>query len=175
VLIDILFLILILFAIFKGLQQGLIVALFSVLALMAGIAAAVKLSAVVAANLKEAVHISSKWLPVLAFLLVFMVVILLVRWGANLIKAAANFALLGWADKLGGVILYTCIYLVAFSVILFYATNLHLIPQHVINSSITYSFVEPWGTVAINAIGRIIPIFKDMFAELKNFFGELAR
>ncbi len=172
--VDIVFLILLLLAIVKGLQRGLIVALFSVLALMAGIAAAVKLSAVVASNLKENIHISSKWLPVLAFLLVFIVVILLVRWAAGLIKAAVNFAFLGWVDKLGGVILYMCIYLVAYSVLLFYATNLHIITQHAISSSITYSFVEPWGTFSINAIGKVIPFFKNMFAELENFFAKLA-
>ncbi|HLK30197.1 MAG TPA: CvpA family protein [Puia sp.] len=172
--IDILFLIILLLAIFKGLQRGLIVAVFSVIALMAGIAAAIKLSAVVASNLKENINVSSKWLPFLAFVLVFIVVVLLVRWMANLIKAAADFALLGWVDKLGGMLLYAFIYLVAYSVLLFYAANLHLIPQHVISSSITYSFVEPWGTVAINAIGKIIPFFKNMFAELESFFGRLA-
>lgn len=173
-LIDIIFLILLLLAIFKGLQRGLIVAVFSMLAFMAGIAAAVKLSAVVAANLKESVHISSKWLPFLAYALVFIFVILLVRWIANLIKAAVSFALLAWVDKLGGVILYAFIYIVAYSVLLFYATNLRLFPKHVISSSIIYSFIEPWGPVVINAIGKIIPIFKNMFVELENFFGKMA-
>ncbi len=172
-LIDILFLIFLLLAIFKGLQRGLIVAVFSVLALMAGIAAAVKLSAIVASHLKENTHVSSKWLPVLAFLLVFIGVVLLVRWTASLLKTAVSFVLLGWVDKLGGIILYACVYMVAYSVLLFYATNLHLISQHVISSSITYSFIEPWGPVAIDAIGKIIPFFKNMFADLENFFEQL--
>jgi len=173
VLIDILFLIFLLLAIFKGLQRGLIVAIFSVLALMAGIAAAVKLSAIVADHLKESVNVSSKWLPVLAFLLVFIAVVLLVRWTASLLKTAISFVLLGWVDKLGGVFLYAFVYFVAYSVLLFYATNLHLISQHAISSSITYSFIEPWGPFCIDAIGKIIPFFKDMFAGLENFFEQL--
>ncbi len=171
--IDILVLVFLLLAIFKGLQRGLIIAVFSVIALMAGIAAAIKLSAVVATHLREHVHLSSKWLPVLAFALVFIAVVLLVRWAASLLKTATDFALLGWVDKFGGIVLYAFIYLIALSVILFYANNLHLIPKHVISSSATYSFVEPWGPVAVNAIGKIIPFFRNMFTELENFFGQL--
>ena len=171
--IDILFLILILLAIFKGLQRGLIVALFSVLALMAGLAAAIKLSAVVANYLKQSTNVPSKWLPVLAFALVFIAVILLVRWAAALIKAAISFALLGWVDKLGGVLLYASIYTIVYSVLLFYATNLHIISAGIIASSKIYSFVEPWGPVAVNSIGKAIPVFKNMFADLENFFVHL--
>jgi membrane protein required for colicin V production len=172
--VDVVFLIFLLMAIFKGLQRGMIVAIFSLLALMAGLAAAIKLSAVVADYLKQHTHVPSKWLPVLAFLMVFIAVILLVRWAAALIKTAVDFALLGWVDKLGGVLLYTSIYLIIYSVLLFYAANLHLIPQRVIASSITYHFVEPWGPLVINSIGKAIPFFKNMFSDLENFFAHLA-
>jgi membrane protein required for colicin V production len=172
--IDIIFLILLVVAIFKGLQRGLIVAIFSLLALMMGLAAAIKLSAVVADYLQRNTHVPSKWLPVLAFLLVFIAVILFVRWVASLIKAAVGFALLGWADKLGGVILYASIYIIIYSVLLFYATNLHVIPAKAIASSTTYPFIEPLGPVVINSIGKAIPFFKNMFSDLENFFAHLA-
>ena len=172
--IDIVFLILLLMAIFKGLQRGLIVAIFSLLALMAGLAAAIKLSAVVADCLKQNTHLPSKWLPALAFLLVFIIVILLVRWAAAMIKAAINFALLGWVDKIGGVLLYAFIYITVYSIILFYAANLNLISQNARASSIVYSSVEPWGPIVINSFGKFIPFFKNMFSDLENFFAHLA-
>lgn len=172
--IDIVFLILLLMAIFKGLQRGLIVAIFSLLALMAGLAAAIKLSAVVADYLKQNTHLPSKWLPALAFLLVFIIVILLVRWAAAMIKAAINFALLGWVDKIGGVLLYAFIYITVYSIILFYAANLNLISQNARASSIVYSSVEPWGPIVINSFGKFIPFFKNMFSDLENFFAHLA-
>lgn len=172
--IDIVFLILLSMAVFKGLQRGLIVAIFSLFALMAGLAAAIKLSALVADYLMHNTGVPSKWLPVLAFALVFIAVILLVRWAASLIKAAVAFVLLGWVDKLGGVLLYASIYITVYSVLLFYATNLHVIPANVIASSAIYKFVEPWGTVVIGSIGRVIPFFKNMFVELESFFAHLA-
>ena len=172
--IDIVFLILLAMAIFKGLQRGLIVAIFSLLALMAGLAAAIKLSAIVADYLKHNTHLPSRWLPVLAFLLVFIAVILLVRWAAALIKTAVDFALLGWIDKLGGVLLYAFIYITIYSILLFYATNLNLISQNARASSIVYSSVEPWGPIVINSFGKFIPFFKNMFSDLEKFFAHLA-
>ena len=47
----------------------------------------------------------------ISFIIVLLGVILLVRWIANLIQAAIKIAMLGWLNKLGGVILYLFIYL----------------------------------------------------------------
>jgi membrane protein required for colicin V production len=65
--IDLLFLILVVVAIFKGYQKGFIVALFSVLAFIAGIAAAMKLSVVMAVYLGKNLHIGARWLPVISW------------------------------------------------------------------------------------------------------------
>jgi membrane protein required for colicin V production len=173
--IDIIFIILILMAIFKGLRRGLIIALFSVLALIIGLAAAIKLSAVTAEWLKDSVHVSAKWLPILAFALVFIVFVLLVRWTASLIAAATNFALLGWLNKLGGVILYVAVYTSIFSVLLFYGTRAHIISADEIASSKTYSIIQPWGPGLINALGSLIPFFKNMFADLEAFFSHISQ
>jgi membrane protein required for colicin V production len=172
--IDILFLLIMAMAIFKGLQKGLIVAVFSVLALFAGLAAAIKLSAVVAGYLKDTIHVSAQWLPVLAFLLVFIGVIFLVRWAASLLAAAVDFAWLGWVNKLGGILLYASVYITIFSVLLFYASKIHLVQNSTINDSKTYSFIQPWGPKLINGLGTIIPFFKDMFHQLEEFFGRLS-
>jgi membrane protein required for colicin V production len=51
--IDLIFIVLIVVAIVKGYSKGIILAIFSVLALIIGIAAAVKLSAVTASWLKD--------------------------------------------------------------------------------------------------------------------------
>ena len=99
--IDIVFLFIMILAIFKGLRKGFILGIFSLLAFIIGLAAALKLSAVVAAYLQKNVVTASRWLPVLSFLLVFIVVILLVGLGARLIKKTIDFAMLGWLDRIG--------------------------------------------------------------------------
>ena len=173
--IDIALLALVIVAIIKGLQRGIIVALFSLIGLIVGLAAALKLSVLVAGWLNGSVNVSSKWLPVISFILVFVVVVLLLRLMANMIEASVELALLGWVNKLGGAILYAAIYTLSFSVLLFFLVQVKLISEKTVNESITYSYIKPWGPLVINAIGRFIPLFKDMFTELENFFENLAQ
>jgi len=85
-LIDIVSIGLIILAVFKGFRNGLVVAIFSLLAFIIGLAAALKLSAIVAEYLGTNTNISQRWLPILAFALVFFVVVLLVLLGAKSIE-----------------------------------------------------------------------------------------
>ena len=174
-LIDIIAGILIITAIIKGLRRGLIVAIFSIIAFIVGIAAAMKLSVVVAGQLQDSVNISAQWWPVISFLLVFVVVVLLVRLLANMIEKAVEWTLLGWVNKLGGVILYVLMYIVSFSVLLFYAEQINLLSKDTTESSLTYQAIRPFGPWAIDAFGYLIPLFKDMFGELEQFFDRIAR
>ena len=81
--IDFIVVVLLIIAIFKGLSKGLIVGIFSFLAIIIGLAAALKLSALAASYLGENVNISQRWLPVIAFAVVFIIIVLLVRLAAK--------------------------------------------------------------------------------------------
>lgn len=172
--IDIAFVIVMILAVFKGISKGLILGIFSLLAFIIGLAAALKLSVVVAAYLKDNSGSFSKWLPLISFTLVFIAVILLVSLLARLIKKTIQFAMLGWLDSLGGIVLYILINTIVFSIFLFFADKLFLIQPSTIQDSNVYSYVAPWGPKVIDNLGSIIPIFKDMFTQLQDFFGRLA-
>ena len=58
--IDLIFAVLMVLALFKGFHRGLIVGLFSFVALLVGLAAALKLSTVVAGYLGDSVNISAE-------------------------------------------------------------------------------------------------------------------
>jgi membrane protein required for colicin V production len=173
-LIDIIFAIIIVIACWKGFQKGLIVAVFSILAFIIGIAAALKLSSIVAGWLKNSMSISAKWLPFISFLVVFIGVVILVRLGAKLIQKTFETVMMGWANRLGGIVFYAILYIIIFSVFLFYAQQIQLLKPATIEASQTYSFIQPWGPKVIDGFGKVIPIFKDMFADLETFFGSVA-
>jgi membrane protein required for colicin V production len=172
--IDVIFAIILVAALIKGFQRGLIVAVFSLLAFVIGLAAALKLSAVVAGWLGSSTSISAKWLPVISFALVFLGVVLLVRWGAKLIEKTFQVAMMGWVNRIGGMLFFTALYIVIFSIFLFYADKIKLVSPETIQASVTYPFIQPWGPTAIDNFGKLIPIFKDSFTELEIFFGRLA-
>ena len=173
--IDILFAILMVLAIFKGYKRGLVVGLFSLVAVIIGLAAAMKLSTVAAGYIGQAIKVSDQWMPIISFAIVFIIVVLLIRLGANLIEKTVEIAMLGWLNKIGGIVLYAVIYIIVFSVLLFYAGQMKLLQTATIEQSVTYSFVQPWGPKAINGIGAVVPIFRDMFGDLEHFFDGVAK
>lgn len=172
--IDIILAIILVMAIIKGFQKGLIVALFSMLAFIIGLAAAIKLSAVVAQYIGEQVTVSEKWLPMISFMVIFAGVIFLVRIAAKLIEKTIQVAMMGWLNRLGGILLFAFIYIIIYSVILFYADKLQIIKPQTIQASASYSYIQPLGPKVIDGLGTVIPIFKNMFSSLENFFDDLS-
>lgn len=172
---DIIIAVILLLAVIKGYRQGLIVALFSVLAFIVGLAAAIKLSAVVAGYLGSAVKISDKWLPIISFAVVFLIVALLVRLGAKFLQKSVELAMLGWLNKLGGILLYAGLYILIFSILIFYADQLGFIKSETKNESVAYAYVQPWGPKLMEGLGKIIPVFKGMFKDLEDFFDGVSK
>lgn len=168
--IDLIFAILMILAVIKGYQKGLIIALFSVIALVVGLAAALKLSAAVAMYLQHSTTVSSKWLPVISFALVFFIVVFLVHLGGKLIEKTFEMAFMGWLNRIGGMLLYAVLYTIIYSVLLFYADKINLFEKATIESSSIYLIVQPLGPKVINGIGSMVPLFKDTFTQLEDFF-----
>jgi len=172
---DIIVVVILILAIIKGYRQGLIVALFSLIALIIGLAAALKLSVVVAGYIGKAVNVSDKWLPIISFAVVFLIVVLLVRVGAKFIQKTVELAMLGWANRVGGILLYVGIYILIFSVLLFYADQMNFIKPETKSESVTYSYIQPWGPKLMEGLGKIIPVFKGMFQDLEDFFDKVSK
>lgn len=168
--IDIVFIILMILAVIKGFRNGFVVAIFSFLAIIVGLAAAMKLSTLVAHWLQSSTNINTAWLPFLSFALIMTGVIVLVRLGALFIQSALKFVMLGWLNKLAGILLYGALYFTVFSVILFYASKIHLLKAETISTSQSYTFIQPWGPKAMEMFATVIPWFKGMFEELSHFF-----
>jgi membrane protein required for colicin V production len=172
---DIIVAVILILAVIKGYRQGLIVALFSVVAFIIGLAAALKLSVVVAGYIGQAVKISDKWLPIISFAVVFLIVVFLVSLGAKFIQKTVEFAMLGWLNRLSGILLYAGLYILIFSILIFYADKLGFIKPETKNESVTYAYIQPWGPKLMEGLGKIIPIFKGMFNDLEDFFDGVSK
>ena len=171
--IDIVFLLLILLACVKGYSKGLIIALFSIVGFIAGLAAALKLSVYVSGKLSTTFNASGKWLPFISFLLVFLAVVILVNLGAKLLQKSVEMIMLGWLNRLAGIILYALLYSIFFSIFLFYAAQLKIISIDTMTASQVYPYLQPVGPLVMDSLGKVIPVFKDMFVQLEEFFGKV--
>lgn len=174
-LIDLICLILLVLAIFKGMSRGFIVAVFSFVAFLVGMTAALKLSATVAESLSRKMNVYGYWLPILSFMLVFTAVAFAIRFGAKLVKKVAGIFLLGWLDSLLGIVLYAVMYVMALSVILFFATKIYIVSVETRKASKTYSYIAPIGPKVIGGIGKVVPYFSHVFTDLGNYFETVAK
>ena len=172
--IDIIFYFIIILAIVQGWRKGLILGLFSLVCGLIGLAAAVKLSAVVATHMKSYLHMTGRWLPVIAFILVFILVLLIIRWAGRLLEKLIKLVLLGWLNKLGGMLLFLVLYLSVYSVILFYGTKTQVISKQAIAGSHFYAMLAAFGPTVIRSMTGFIPFGQDMFTALEAFFDKIA-
>jgi membrane protein required for colicin V production len=165
---------LMLLAIMNGYRNGLIIAVFSVIALMAGLAAAIKLSSVAAGYLKQMGGIPDRYLAVISFSLVFFLAAFVVRLAAKYLEKTARWAMLGWANKLGGILLFALLYLVVFSIVLFFCSKTQFLSRELVSASVTYKYIIPWGPKVMSALGELVPLFKSLFHDLEAFFEKVS-
>jgi membrane protein required for colicin V production len=142
-LIDILFLGMMAIAVFKGIRNGLIVAIFSIVGWILGIIAAFKFADLAADYLKGSLNMSPTTLYILSFILVFLLVMLLVNLGARLVEKTVELAFMGWINRLGGIFFYVLLYTLIFSVMIYFAERVKLISDETIAASRVYPWVKP--------------------------------
>ena len=100
--IDIIFAVLLAFALYKGIKNGLFVELASLIALIAGIFIAIKFSYIIKTLLESKVSWNPKYIEITAFALTFIIVVVAIHLSAKLLTKIVDLAYLGWINRLAG-------------------------------------------------------------------------
>ncbi|NHN25462.1 CvpA family protein [Flavobacterium jejuense] len=141
--IDIVFAVLLCYALYKGIKNGLFVELASLIALVAGIFVAIKFSYLVKNILETKVSWEPKYIEITAFALTFILVVVLIYLSAKLLTKIADFAYLGWINKLAGALfsVLKTILLLSVVILLFEKVNINsaLATQETLDDSIFYN------------------------------------
>ena len=87
---------------FKGLRKGLIIEVVTLLAFGVGIYGAMHFSDFTAARLQDVMEINPNYLNTIAFVLTFIILVVLVNIIGRLVSKAIKSLNLGFFDKLGG-------------------------------------------------------------------------
>ena len=144
-------------------------AIFSMLGVFIGLAVALQFSAFAATKISVYTG-DAKWLPFISFAVVLIAVNIIVRLAGRLIEKSFQVVMLGWANRLAGVLLYIFMYSIVYSIFLFYAVQIHFIKPETISSSIVYPYLQPLGPAIVGSLGTVIPWFKNTIGELEKFF-----
>lgn len=90
------------FSLYKGITNGLFVEIASFISLLLGIYIAIKFSSFMKELIMKHVSWNPNTIQITAFILTFILVVIGVYFLAKILTGIADFAFLGWANKLGG-------------------------------------------------------------------------
>jgi len=157
-------------AILKGMSRGFVVAVFSVIGFIVGLAAALALSSKLSQQIATEGGKYRYWIPFLSFLAVFLIASLLVSLLARMVQKLIKLSMLEGLNKIGGAILYVAVYSVILSALIFFLEAMHIVSEENIQRSAFLPFIKPLAPSVIEGIGKFIPAFRNMFTELQTFF-----
>lgn len=100
--IDIVLGVLLLFGLVRGLMKGLFVEIASLLALILGIYGAIHFSNYAAEFLSNQFDWDEQYINIIAFAITFVIIVLAISLAGKALTKLANFAALGWINKLFG-------------------------------------------------------------------------
>ena len=82
--------------------------------------------------------------------------------------------MLGWLNRLGGVVFYVLIYFFIYSILLFYASQVGLLRPSVTESSTAFRIIGPLAPGIMDFLGILFPFLKNVFEQLLEFFQNLS-
>ncbi|MCV9927730.1 CvpA family protein [Flavobacterium sp. LS1R49] len=90
------------YSLYKGIKNGLFVEVASFISLLLGIYLAIKFSSLMKELIIKHVSWNPNTIQITAFILTFILVVIGVYFLAKILTGIADFAFLGWVNKLGG-------------------------------------------------------------------------
>lgn len=115
---DIIIAAVLLYGFIKGIKEGLFVEAASLIGLIAGVYGAIHFSYIVADYLKTRIDWQEKYITIVAFALTFAIIVIVISLAGKFLTKIADFAYLGWFNKIAGGIFGALKWALIFSVIL---------------------------------------------------------
>lgn len=153
-------------AILQGYRHGLIKAIISFFSLFIGLIVAFQFAGYISNLLKEHTKIGSQWLPFIAFLVVLIGVMILLKMITGILQQSAEWLMLGWLNKLLGMILYALIYGTILSAVLYFMILLGVVEKASIKDSFSFSYLESWWPYFMKKLSLWIPSIKSSLSGL---------
>ena len=167
--IDIILVLIIVVALYKGWTKGLIMALFVFVSYFLALALAFQFSGMVQGWLWKGEAAQSRWYGFLAFAIVLIAAIILIRILGKLVEKLAEAAMLGIVNRILGMLLFVFIYCSLFAVVLVFIesiTNSGLAPaapETAEYSSISMRYLLKLGNWVITNFSEWLPAMKNLF------------
>ena len=146
---DIILAMLLVYGLYKGLRNGFFVEIASLVALIAGLFGAIHFSYIIGEYIADKVSWEAQYVNLIAFILTFVIIVLLIHVIGKLLSKVTEFSLLGILNKLAGGVFGALKTAVIIGALLIYFDKLNqnaeIVKQETINTSILYTPLKDIG------------------------------
>ena len=140
---DIILLVCFIPAIISGLRKGFIAQVVAIISIVLGVWLSVKSATLVGSWISQWIEASPQLINIISFAIIFIAVAVLLFTIGKLIEATIKIIMLGWLNKLLGVLfsMLKCILIVGFLIIVFGAVNgqFHIVSEKYLAESVMYT------------------------------------
>lgn len=152
------------FGCYKGIKNGLFVEVASLVSFIIGVFLAIKFSYVIKSMMENVVSWSPKTMQITSFVITLIIVVVVIHLSAKVFTKIADFAYLGWINKLAGALfamLKTAL-LLGIILSLFVKININdmLISKEKQENSLLFQPI-------LKTSEFVLPVLKDWFEEVK--------
>ncbi len=155
---------------FKGFKKGLILEVFSILALVLAVIGAFKLLDEGIIWLTRSFGKPHPFIPFLSFIMIFIAIILGVNVIGRLTKGLVNLAFLGWIDQVFGSVLGIVKWTFGISLVLWLMHSfLPDLSTRLSNESEIYPYLMPFCTKVFHFLKSLFPFLDDMVREIGQY------
>lgn len=161
--VDIILIIIILAGIYNGYQEGFVLSLISLFAIMLGVLAGFKLMGIAMIFLSNRFNVDRTILPYIAFVVVFIIIVILVSLMGRAIKASIDKNFLGRIDQVAGGVLGMVKVIFMASIMMWILNSLRVSPERWTKDSWLYPRVASFAPQTTHWLAKLIPVFKDIF------------
>ena len=159
---DIILLVCFIPAIISGLRKGFIAQVVAIISIVLGVWLSVKSATLVGSWISQWIEASPQLINIISFAIIFIAVAVLLFTIGKLIEATIKIIMLGWLNKLLGVLfsMMKCILITGFIIIIFDAINSRfgLVPESYLSESLLYT---PFRDIA----DSVFPLFKELLSK----------
>ena len=164
---DLVFLVILVLAGYRGYQTGFLISLISILAFVIATISAFALLHWGVQVLDEWIVGFSEVLPYLAFILIFAGVVILINIIGKILKKVIDLTLLGSFDNVGGGIIGVLKWVFGLSLLIWLVDYLGLtVPEDWLQGSVMYAKLEPVAPFIFESCGQYLPFLSSIFESI---------
>ncbi len=151
----------------NGFKKGFVLEIASLLALILAVIGGFHFLHWGMALLTEQFQLTGRFLPVVAFLLIFIGIVLLVNLLGKILRKVIHMAFLGSVDRLAGAALGALKFVFFFSVLIWAFQVFGLaVPQHLQDDSFLYPYVVSVAPATVDMFGFVIPATTNLMNDI---------